>query len=371
MKIACIGARGYPVSYASAEDMVREFGPRFVRDGHEFTVHGWATKNTIKNNINYDKYKEIKRVFHKTPGGKISGQFFVALKASIHAAFSDSDIIFYIFVNSAIFSWIPRLSGKKIFINIDGIMWKDPKWPWGIRHIFFPLASYLSIFLGKAITDSLNMKNLYKKKFGVNIDWAGYGCEKNKPEIEEFDFGRQFDNGYYIVMSRITPHNLTDIIVDGFIQSNTKSHLVIAGHTPNSIWFNNLNKRANGKNVTFLGLVENQTFLTQLLLHAKAYIHGHSLGGINPALVRVTGMSVPAICVDTVFNREVVESPNNKLQALLFSKSSKSVAESIKKYEGDEELYNKMAIELGKVIRETMNWEIIYQQYKKYMKELL
>ena len=215
------------------------------------------------------------------------------------------------------------------------------------------------------------MKEIYNKKFRVNIDWAGYGCEKNKPEIEEFDFGRQFDNGYYIVMSRITPHNLTDIIVDGFIQSNTKSHLVIAGHTPNSIWFNNLNKRANGKNVTFLGLVENQTFLTQLLLHAKAYIHGHSLGGINPALVRVTGMSVPAICVDTVFNREVVESPNNKLQALLFSKSSKSVAESIKKYEGDEELYNKMAIELGKVIRETMNWEIIYQQYKKYMKELL
>ena len=98
MKIACIGSRGYPVSYASAEDMVREFGPRFVRDGHEFTVHGWATKNTIEKNINHDKYKKIKRVFHKTPGGKISGQFFVALKASIHAAFSDSDIVFYIFV---------------------------------------------------------------------------------------------------------------------------------------------------------------------------------------------------------------------------------------------------------------------------------
>ena len=31
--------------------------------------------------------------------------------------------------------------------------------------------------------------------------------------------------------------------------------------------------------------------------------------------------------------------------------------------------YNKMAIDLGKVIRDTMNWEIIYQQYKKFMEE--
>ena len=369
MKIACIGARGYPKSYASAEDMVREFGPRFVRDGHEFTVHCWSTKKSINEGVKKDIYRGINRSFHKTPGGKISGQFIVALKASIQAAFSDCDIVFYIFVNSAIFSWIPRLFGKKIFINIDGIMWKDPKWPWGIRHIFFPLASYLSIFIGKAITDSINMKELYKSKFRVNIDWAGYGCEKNKPDIQDFDFGRQFDNGYYILMSRITPHNLTDIIVDGFIQSNTKSYLVVAGHTPNSRWFKNLSKRANGKNVTFLGLVKDQSFLTQLLLNAKAYLHGHSLGGINPALVRVTGLDVPAICVDTVFNREVVESPNGRLQSLLFKKDKYSVSKCIGEFEKNTILYQNMANELGEKIRETMNWEIIYQQYKKFMIE--
>ncbi|MCH7525728.1 MAG: substrate-binding domain-containing protein [Bacteroidetes bacterium] len=45
MKIEVIGTRGW--SYVSAEDLVRELGSRFVRDGHDFTIHAWATDETI------------------------------------------------------------------------------------------------------------------------------------------------------------------------------------------------------------------------------------------------------------------------------------------------------------------------------------
>jgi len=371
MKIEIIGSRGYPFSYASAEDMVREFAPRLVRDGNSVTIHGWADYDeSIKGKKN-DTLNGIKRIFHKTIKGKISAQFIVALKSSISAAFSDCDMVFYIFVNSAIFAWIPRLFGKKIFTNIDGIMWKDPKWPKGIRHIFFPLASYFSIFIGKAITDSSNMQKLYREKFKVNIDWIGYGCSTQIPEKKDINLNKKYENGYYLIMSRITPHNLTDLIVDGFIKSNSKSHLIIAGHTPNSKWFYEIKKKSNDKNVTFLGLVKDQNYLTQIILNAKAYLHGHSLGGINPALVRVTALNVPVICVDTVFNREVVENPNCKLQATVFNKDPNSVANAIIMFE--KELSRKMidANELGQKIRETMSWEDIYEQYLKYFEKLM
>jgi glycosyltransferase involved in cell wall biosynthesis len=371
MKIEIIGARGYPFSYASAEDMVREFSPRLIRDGHQVTVHSWADYDESIKGVKSDTFNGVKRVFHKTPGGKISGQFLVALKSSIFAARSDCDIVFYIFVNSAIFSWIPKFFGKKIFVNIDGIMWKDPKWPKGIRHIFFPLASYLSIFIGKAITDSYHMQQLYKKKFKVNIDWIGYGCNEVKNKIEKIDLCDKYPDGYYIIMSRITPHNLTDIMVDGFLKSKTKSHLIIAGHTPNSTWFDLLKRRADTKRVTFLGLVKDQAYLTQLLLNAKAYLHGHSLGGINPALVRVTGNDIPVICIDTVFNREVVEYPNQKLQACVFQKNSDSVADAIHRFEADNERFINEARSLGVKVRENMSWESIYLQYKKHFEELM
>lgn len=366
MKIDFIGSRGFPASYASAEDMVREFGPRFVRDGHHVTVHCWATNDGVQNDV----YQGIRRVFHKTPGGKISGQFFIALKSSIHAALSDSDLVCYIFINSAIFSWIPKLVGKKVFVNIDGIMWKDPKWPFGIRHVFFVLGAYLSIFLGdKVITDSFHMQELYRKKFWVNIDWVGYGCSTTPPKRQPIDVLARYPNGYYLIMSRITPHNLTDVMVDGFLQSASASHLLVAGHLPDSPWFRNLQKRTEGRNVTFLGLVRDQEYLNQLILNTRAYLHGHSLGGINPALVRVTGMGVPAICVDTVFNREVVESPNKKLQACVFERNPRSVASAIDAFERDEAVYRKKAESLADTIRSTMSWEQIYQQYKTFFEE--
>jgi glycosyltransferase involved in cell wall biosynthesis len=370
MKIACIGSRGFPASYASAEDMVREFGPRFVRDGHEFTVHCWETDESRAKGIKEDTHKGLKRVFHSTPGGKISGQFFVALKSSLHAAKSDCDVVFYIFVNSAIFSWIPRLAGKKIFVNIDGIMWKDPKWPWGLRQIFFPAAAYLSIAIGKAITDSYHMQQLYRKYFHVKIDWVGYGCSENPPQRKHIEFAEAIPYGYYLIMSRITPHNLTDLMVDGFVASKTKAHLFVAGHTPDTPWFHDIKKRVEGKNVSFLGLVRDQEFLNQLILNAKAYLHGHSLGGINPALVRVTGMDTPAICVDTVFNREVVEYPNKQLQACMFTKDIESVSASIREFENREEHYRSQAKSLGITIRRTMSWENIYQEYKNHLLKL-
>jgi glycosyltransferase involved in cell wall biosynthesis len=365
MKIAAIGSRGYPASYASAEDMVREFGPRFVRDGNEFTVHCWATDETISRGLWKDTFDGIRRVFHKTPGGKISGQFFVALKSSIHAAFSDCDLVFYIFVNSGVFSWIPKLAGKKVFVNIDGIMWKDPKWPWGIRHVFFIGGVYfLNLVADKLITDSRHMQELYRRRFRLSIDWAGYGCSPIAPQREKSDLAARYPKGYYLIMSRITPHNLTDIMVDGFLASQSESHLLVAGHTPESEWFRNMVNRARGKNVTFLGLVRDQHYLNQLILYARAYLHGHSLGGINPALVRVTGMDTPAICVDTVYNREVVETPIGRLHACVFEKNPASVAEAIRSFENSEASHRQDAVDLGKEIRSSMSWDTIYRQYK-------
>ena len=367
MKIAAIGSRGFPASYASAEDMVREFGPRFVRDGHEFTVHCWAVGEHAASGIREDSYNGLRRIFHTTPGGKISGQFFVALKSSIHAAFSDCDLVFYIFVNSGIFAWIPKLAGKRVFVNIDGIMWKDPKWPWGLRHLFFVGGVYLLYFVAdKIITDSVHMQELYRRKFRLKIDWAGYGCQVNVAERGRTEFDDRYPQGYYLIMSRITPHNLTDIMVDGFIESGSTSHLLVAGHTPDTPWFNSMKKRSQGHNVTFLGLVRDQGLLNQLILGARAYLHGHSLGGINPALVRVTGMGIPTICVDTVFNREVVESPDKTLQACVFQKKPASVANAIREFENRENFHRIAATCLGERIRTTMSWDIIYQQYKTF-----
>jgi len=370
MKIAIIGSRGW--SYAGVEDMVREFCPKFIRDGHEVIVHGWAKDEMVSTDDLHVCKDGVEYLYHRTTRGKFTAQLIVALKASFAAARSDCDVVIYLFIQNSIWSWIPRLAGKKILSNVDGIMWKDPKWPWGFRHLFFPAGAYLTMLLGnKTITDSFHMQELYKKQFFVKIGWVGYGCNPDLPEKKPIELNERFPEGYYLIMSRITPHNSTRVMVEGFIKSNSKRALVLAGHTPDNDYVNGIKELAKGSNVHLLGLIQDQDALTQVILNAKGYLHGHSLGGINPALVRVVGLDVPALCVDTVYNREVVAYPNGKEQAVLFYRTPEAVAAAVNKFESEEDKYRVDAAALGKTVREKMSWEKIYQHYLGLLSDIV
>jgi glycosyltransferase involved in cell wall biosynthesis len=59
--------------------------------------------------------------------------------------------------------------------------------------------------------------------------------------------------------------------------------------------------------VRFLGGVWDQQLLDQLYGNALSYLHGHSVGGTNPSLLRAIGAGAPTTAYDVSFNREVLE----------------------------------------------------------------
>src|SRR5690606_6433935 len=52
--------------------------------------------------------------------------------------------------------------------------------------------------------------------------------------------------------------------------------------------------------------VWDQDLLDQLYAGALTYIHGHSVGGTNPSLLRAMGAGAPTSAYDVPFNREVL-----------------------------------------------------------------
>ena len=58
--------------------------------------------------------------------------------------------------------------------------------------------------------------------------------------------------------------------------------------------------------VTFLGGVWDQNKLDALYAGALTYIHGHSVGGTNPSLLRAMGAAATTIAYDVNFNRETL-----------------------------------------------------------------
>jgi glycosyltransferase involved in cell wall biosynthesis len=57
--------------------------------------------------------------------------------------------------------------------------------------------------------------------------------------------------------------------------------------------------------IRFLGGIYDPELLDQLYANARTYIHGHSVGGTNPSLLRAMGAGAPVLAFDCEFNREV------------------------------------------------------------------
>ncbi len=62
---------------------------------------------------------------------------------------------------------------------------------------------------------------------------------------------------------------------------------------------------AGDPRVRFLGSLWDSELLDALYAHATTYVHGHSVGGTNPSLLRALGAGAPVSAYDVVFNREV------------------------------------------------------------------
>ena len=115
-------------------------------------------------------------------------------------------------------------------------------------------------------------------------------------------------SGYHLVVARFEPENHVDEIVDGRLAQRGRASRWsswAARRTPRST------RPASGPGplgddrVRFLGSVWDQDLLDQLYANASSYLHGHSVGGTNPSLLRAMGAGAPVTAWDVVFNREV------------------------------------------------------------------
>ncbi len=97
-------------------------------------------------------------------------------------------------------------------------------------------------------------------------------------------------------------------IVEGYRNSRAKKPLVVVGSAPYSAEYTQaIHRAADGdERIIFLGGVFDQDLLDALYFHAFTYVHGHSVGGTNPSLLRAMGAGTAVIAYDVGFNRETL-----------------------------------------------------------------
>lgn len=362
LRIAICGGRGIPSTYSGYETFFIEVAPRLVKRGHEVTVY--CRRSLFRERP--PEYQGVKLIYLPSIETKNLGTFTHTLACMIDVLRRHVDAVLVVNVANAFHCLIPRLFRLPCAINVDGIEWKRGKWGRLGKAYFYWNARLSGKILPRGVvTDAYGMHKLYLEEFGTPSAWIAYGANierSTNPEVVR-QYGLE-PGGYYLIASRLVPENNAALIVEGFKKARTRRVLAIAGDANyRSQWVNDLRANA-GDRVRFLGHVNSMEHVKELHCNSYAYIHGHMMGGTNPALLKALGFGNCILAHDNPFNAEVLGG-----HGLLFANAAE-LAEKIELIEQKPEVAEDLRRRAPDRIRTVYNWERITDQYEELLYQL-
>jgi glycosyltransferase involved in cell wall biosynthesis len=311
LRIGLFGLRGlHPdLEISGFETAFGEIAPRLAARGHEITMYCRASAHSPARRVAREDGVEL--LYMPSPGGKNFSALTSTLLAVVHGLFRRRyDVWFFVNVGMGHHCALARLSGKPVVMNVDGLDWTRAKWGPLARAYFRSAARSAVRFCTELVTDAEGMRQYYLEHFGRDSVMIAYGADvesSERPELIE-PFGVTPGN-YYLIVSRLVPENSVEELLNGFVRSRTTRRLVVVGSANYEDAFHARLKSiaASDTRISMAGHVSDQEVLKELWCNCHAYLHGHSVGGTNPALLRAMGHGCAVIARDTVFNREVLE----------------------------------------------------------------
>ena len=364
LKISIIGSRGYPYVYSGYETLIKELSERLVARGCEVTVY--CHRNLF--NKKPALVKGIKLVYVPTIESKSLSQLIHSFLSMCHAVTSDADVIFAVNAANGPFGLISKIFRKPTAINVDGLEWIRPKWK-GLGAKYFKIAARLStILFDQIINDSDEMRKVYLNMFKKDSVVIAYGATVIKSE--ELSLIKQWPitpKEYYLVVGRMIPDNNADIIVKGFLASNSSKKMVVVGDVFYRDNYADKLKALKDERLIFTGYVNDSDVLAALYHHSYMYVHGHEFGGTNPTMIKAMAYGCGILALNTVFNKEML---NNDSYGIYFDKNQEAVRRQINY--ADQHPYKikqlRQKSQLG--ITDKYNWDCITDQYLEVFKRL-
>ena len=261
--------------------------------------------------------------------------------------------------NGAVFlPWL-RLKRRKLITNMDGIEWRRPKWPRPVKAWFWVNEWIAAWSSHRLVADHpIIADHLATRRPRRAIATIPYGGEPllSAPTAPLAELGLE-PGRYFVSIARIEPDNNILTIVEAFSQCRRDARLVVLGNVQRDNAYHRSVLAAASEEVLFPGAIYEAATVQALRFHARAYLHGHTVGGTNPSLVEALWAGSAVIAHDNPYNRGTAG------DAQAYFSDATSCAELIHRYLHDD-LAWKRARDGARAQAQGFDWTAILSAYE-------
>jgi glycosyltransferase involved in cell wall biosynthesis len=359
MHVAMIGTRGVPAAYGGFETAVEEVGRRLVERGHRVTVYCRNADTSMAHHLGMElvhlpavKKRSLETLSHTG----------LSVLHSMRAR-PDAAILFNA-GNAPFIGWL-KAARIPVAVHMDGLEWKRAKWA-GFGAKYYKRAERVAARSGLAlIADAQGIADYLKAEYGRESHLIAYGAPILDPGSDRLSELGLEPGGYHLVVARMEPENHVDVIVEGYAAAGSELPLIVVGTAPYGDEYMAQVKAAAGHSDTrFLGGVWDQDLLNQLYANCRSYLHGHSVGGTNPSLLRALGCAAPVTAFDVDFNREVTND-----HARFFT-SVEDVAVAIKRDDDDQDASWTRGVAGRAHVAQRYRWDEVADSYEQMVRSI-
>jgi glycosyltransferase involved in cell wall biosynthesis len=368
MNIAIVGTRGIPNRYGGFERFAEQISSRFSDRGHHVTVY--CRKAFTRADDVYDR--RVRRIIVPSLHQKHLDTWVSTLFAALHVAFSDNDIVLLCNVANSPFAYIPRMFGKPVVLNVDGLDRKREKWK-GLGAQVLHFCEWLSSFSSnQLVTDAKAIHDYYLTKYGSESMVIGYGSEA--PESDRSSEGTPSDhslNGfdldagrYVLYVSRLEPENNPDLVLRSWRNVRSDWPLVVVGDNPYKPNYIEQLKSLGDERVHFMGAIYGDGYWA-LQKHAGIFVFACEIGGVHPALIEAMAASNAVLYLDTPENAETAGDA-----AISYEKSESDLTAKLQSLLDDPSVREQLAQRAKQRADVMYRWDVIAEKYERLFSEL-
>jgi glycosyltransferase involved in cell wall biosynthesis len=298
VKLAILGTRGIPARYGGFETFAEELSTRLAARGHRLTVY-------CRSRHTQPEYRGVALVHLPTIRHKYLDTIAHTWVSTFHLIGHRQDAVLYCNAANAVFTWLPRVLGMPVALNVDGLERHRKKWNWAAK-AWYRVSEWLATWMPHVVvTDAVRIAEYYQARYGRASVMIPYGAEvgavASAAVLETLGLRRR---EYFLYVSRMEPENNALMVRLAFEEVTTEYKLALVGDAPYAGEYIALVRDTSDPRVLTPGAIYGAGY-HELGSHCFAYIHATEVGGTHPALIEAMGRGALTLYLNTPENAEV------------------------------------------------------------------